>query len=693
MKKHFLKLLIIFIFFLSPMLVKANFGDLRYEVTKVNINGSKITFEGWAYIHRTNNFMTVKVDGSDVVEDGDQKVIMEAYVNNNRIDIQSNILTEAKMDNYNFYCELFYRTESMSCTKNNYKNVSRNSCQNNSSGVAINTSQCYYEDINFKITFDISSWNVSDFSDITFKIAVSNADYENKMNNNSNKYNYNGDFYTMPEVVSIADAAVTNMSNDFIEIVEDSLATDVEFIASTSFLYSSINVSTPFKYSSGLTDATCVYGAWQSGNYYQSCSNNIYQLFDSDVYPEGRSKNASGCSGKSFLGSDCKGTYYYSIKINGTPANTGMVCAIACPVDESAQTYSVAIAHGSHIKPTGQFKIKVKNDKKCRVTNPFTDKLECNKNLSLSSTCNELTVNTSVGSAVVKIEQIGNISSILTPGEIYAGGGFKFGIMYYNSIKWSYVNDIPGNDLHTAVTSVMNKKIKEYNTYVAAINITEMNLGGNIFNGMVKKCYTSNEKKDYYNKELTVSCVFTFPDSVLEPTGNVEYSDISSSSININNKYYTPLDYYGNYKIEATIVGMDRITSGAAISDSEGNTSWTGSWSTSFEGCEINLYSLFYKNGRYNFIYRPIDIDNPFPNRNAGFNWFDWYNVNSNKYRLNNTYLNDASYVATLDNKNIADIKNYNKNNNYLYWNSIDGYTGESSFITENNYVDRVGGY
>lgn len=685
MKKHFLKIFLLFVFFLCPVVVKANFGDLRYEVTDVNIKGSKITFEGWAFIHRTNNFITV---GDDIRNNGDQKVIMEAYVGNKKIDIQSNFLNENDMDNYNFYCELFYKTEGVVCTKNNYESAIRNSCENDSSGVAKKSSQCYYEDINFRISFDISKWNVDSLTDITFKIAASNSDFESKIGSSSNKFYYNGDYYTVPEIVSISDAAVSNTSNDYIEIIEDSLATDVEFIASNSILRDYKNASSYFRYPSNLTDASVIYGTWQDGRYYQGCSSNIYQLISSSNYPEGRSRYASSCSGNSFLGSDCKGTYYYSIKIDKKPINSGSVYAIACPGDTN---YYVAVARGSHIKPTGAFKINVKSDKKCAIDSPDLEHLYCNNSSNLSSTCKELTVNTDKGSAIVKIEQKGNISSILTPDTLYAGGGFKFGIMYYGSIKWSYVGNVPDRVLHDAVTSAMNKKIKDYNSYVADINITEVNLGGKSFSGLVKKCTTSSNNKDYYNKELVVSCTFAFPDSVLKFNGNVEYSDLSNSSFNINNKYYTPLDYNGEYKVNAKIVGIDRINSNASRGDSETGKSWTGDWSYSFEDCSINLYSLFYKNGKYNFIYRPIDINNPFPNRNAGFNWFMWYNINSNRERLENSYSN-IQYTTILNNENISSIKKYNENNNYLNWVGIDENSEESLFITENNFIDRVGG-
>ena len=77
-----------------------------------------------------------------------------------------------------------------------------------------------------------------------------------------------------------------------------------------------------------------------------------------------------------------------------------------------------------------------------------------------------------------------------------------------------------------------------------------------------------------------------------------------------------------------------------------------------------------------------LSIYNPFPNRNAGINWYDWYNISENKERLENTY-SSIEYNASLDNATLSDIKNYNKTNNYLDWDSIDVNTGNSSQALE----------
>ena len=360
-----------------------------------------------------------------------------------------------------------------------------------------------------------------------------------------------------------------------------------------------------------------------------------------------------------------------------------------------------AYASWINLSGTNQLRIRVKDLKRCDPEPPSSGSLECNESKVFNSVCDELTVETSEGLATVMIEQTGTVSSILTPDSIYAGGGFNFGIMYYNSIKWSYVNEPSSVELRNAVEQEMNLKIKGFENYVAGLNITELKLGGKSYdsNFLVKSCKTSDDQSDYYDKELTVSCVFYFPESYFDKDGTVNYN-YGVSGLGISNKYYTPIIYKDDtYKIQAKIVGMDRITSNAALNDSsEKGQAWTGYWFDTFN-CQIDIYPLLYiVNGnsktKYNFIYRPINIYNPFPSRNPGINWFDWYSLQKNVDRLESTYKDNGNlqYIANLDNHTIAGIKNYNKSHNYLEWDSINEETGDSSFITDYNYVDRIGG-
>ena len=125
---------------------------------------------------------------------------------------------------------------------------------------------------------------------------------------------------------------------------------------------------------------------------------------------------------------------------------------------------------------------------------------------------------------------------------------------------------------------------------------------------------------------------------------------------------------------------------------------WTGKWETTLNGassnCAIDLYPLYGQSTKnkdkfkYIFIYRPIDLNNPFPNRNPGMNWYDWYNNTKNKERLESSY-DREQYSITLDSQKTSEIKKYNKDElnkgGYFDWKTMDD--GESSFIDK--YFDK----
>ena len=57
-KRHYI--LIFFLVFVSLVSnAYAARGELRYEVTNFSLDGTKITFEGWAFLHQTNNYNTI----------------------------------------------------------------------------------------------------------------------------------------------------------------------------------------------------------------------------------------------------------------------------------------------------------------------------------------------------------------------------------------------------------------------------------------------------------------------------------------------------------------------------------------------------------------------------------------------------------------------------------------------------------
>lgn len=363
--------------------------------------------------------------------------------------------------------------------------------------------------------------------------------------------------------------------------------------------------------------------------------------------------------------------------------------------------------------------LKLKIGYRCTSATPSNNQseLSCNISKNYSSKCDHLTINKINYSyknkkyniiADIILNQNGTISSVLTPQKTYSGGGFKFNIIYNNNISWNYYNssnsakkcielsnsnkncsdEITNDIIEDILLKNEKNRIKKYENFQNSISIESIKFGKKNFeeSSFIKKCYGNNEFKE---KQMNSTCIFTLPEAVVDKyTGNISSYNNDSSKLNINNKHYTPLSYVGDYGIEVQMNGLSRINESTAKDDSTNTTkSWNGNWWNEKFSCKIKLTPLLYQTpsstgkAKYKFIYRPIDIYNPFPNRNPGFNWYDWYP--KNKEELEKTY-SKLQYSVNLNNNNINRIKQYNKSNNYLKW-DFDG--DESKFINNNKSI------
>lgn len=324
------------------------------------------------------------------------------------------------------------------------------------------------------------------------------------------------------------------------------------------------------------------------------------------------------------------------------------------------------------------------------------DKGQCNTTNSASGECGKHTIEVKTGDevtsrATITISQEGSVTNVLTPTEIYQGGGVKLGFVYYNTVTWQYAADEAKYGNMSSIENAINDKIKNDGTL-------EDNIKVNIeFKDKNNKSYTLNsvpiQKKctqEIKNntglqggQTITTVCTFLLPESTVAlGSGKVQYKN--SIGKGINNEYYTPIKYKGDFIFKATISDIGVVT---------GLNGWMEDWKLTYDGtddpsCKINIYERLYKGNNYRFIYRPIDLKNPFPNRVAGVNWYEWYKDPFNKNRLEESY-SKMEYQAELNTQNVSAIKEYNKNNNYLDWTGINE-NGKSDFVDEN--VTRVGG-
>lgn len=649
-KKHYI-LIFFLVFFSLVTNVYAARGELRYEVTNFSLNGTEITFEGWAFIHQTNNYNTIYKlnynsstryanETKDVLlEDGGQQIKIIAINKSNESIIEEKTIDGNSDDKYyNFYKEMFY-----SYQKNDKNNASLVNCYNkgknkggcNNSCDNTYYSECYYKDLHFKITFDISSWNIEEDTPVYFKIAAYNNDY--------GKWTEGEKLYLGKNLIS------GTLSNNYIEVDKKTFSNKIYFIANSAQL---LNQNLDIEKSG-------IYG--NTGSYY--------------LVEEINTGNGNFISG-----SISPGKYALYISQQGDCSYGPNKCWLStCSNPNTCNDSSkVLVAHGSWVKPFGDtsFAIKVKNDKKCEVSKQSTDPMECNKWKDLSSECKELTVRNNNSSAVVKIEQNGYISNIFKSNLVnndtnynansYDGGWFKYGITYYNEVSWNIGNLSQGNV--EEIEYAMKSRLKSIQEFKDGLNLTITGLEEITGNKLIKNCsesgsFKNDNKND--NKLITV-CTFFLPSSVLENfNGTVKYLE-DENKANINNKYYIPLNEK-EHSIKVTLENLSRLKDDKAKADSKDKTEpWTGTWTIGTE-CSLKVTNRLYENGKYKFIYRPIDLSNPFPNRSPGVNWYTWYIVERNKDKktLEDSY-KKIEYYTKLDNKTISEIKSYNKDNDYF---------------------------
>ena len=320
-----------------------------------------------------------------------------------------------------------------------------------------------------------------------------------------------------------------------------------------------------------------------------------------------------------------------------------------------------------------------------------TSSAKCNESAKMENVKCLKTITKGKNRRDVKLDQTATLTNILTPTKIYQGGGIKLGFMYYNTVKWNFSEDEQyGNDdseIRGLLESTKLKSLDELeNDIVVEVSLKDEN-GDEIgkIGNIQKSCTRDDDDSEFTEgKTVTTTCTFLLPKSIVDlGTGKVTYKNKPGQGI--NNEYYTPITYTGDLYLEATIKNV------SVLKDVD---KWTDNWTLTYGGenddnCKVNVTSRLYKPNKkneYAFIYRPIDLNNPFPNRNAGVNWYDWYSIPANKDRLKSSY-SKKEYQVELDNQSVSKIKEYNKNNNYLDWTGINKETGKSDFIDKYNIV------
>lgn len=671
MKKHFIKIFLISLalFMVNISNVKASCGDLIYDVLDLKITSEKIIIDGWALIHLTNNNKNTNPQ---------IKINLCKSENNCYFTEGEGIVNGSGFD---FTNTLIY---------NNKKEYD-------------------YKSIGFQTTIELNKladkFSEPEKQNLYFTIAATNDDYNLRYNNCKGTEIFNEMVKTNHDKVENGKNWVEeklNVLNEVIKNTNDSNFIKVTATGSKTLLFTGwhavvkeernptqIGWGQIYKYNGKNKDNILKYNQnskdTNPGEYIIKASKTTKQFFSiSD-----KSSKYYTCANYDSNNTEIENYKYFNIKEyqtgsagNGAPLGFcenypcrkvinpltsdeyPNICSGEINI-ESKQPITRAKVYG-----VTTLTIKIKNDKKCEVSKQSIDRMECNEWKDLSSECKELTVRNNNSSAVVKIEQNGYISNIFKSNLVndnneynansYDGGWFKYGIVYRNELSWSIVSGNNDNN----ITNEMKKKRKELSTFINELTMNIEGLTDLSGTQLIKKCTESGDFTK--GNKLITTCTFFLPKSEFKNSnGQVSYSS-DESLANINNKYYIPLNEK-EHSIKVTLENLSRLKDDIANEDSKDKTKpWTGTWNIT-TSCLLKVTNRLYENGKHKFIYRPIDLSNPFPNRFPGVNWYTWYIVERNKDKktLEESY-KKIEYYTKLDNKTISEIKSYNKDNDYF---------------------------
>lgn len=325
--------------------------------------------------------------------------------------------------------------------------------------------------------------------------------------------------------------------------------------------------------------------------------------------------------------------------------------------------------------------------------------------------------------AKVQITQNGNLQFSLPITNIYAGGGFQYNVLYNNVAKWDYTSngyygcpwiivgiersyydeeaeetkyycgittrmsdDCNNNSQYESfINSAVFQKYKGLNSSHISSEFPDSNVVDRINTDVGDWECTNNSVGTSWrpNSSISQTCTFTLYDAYIDKkTSNIIYSNVLLNDYLYGNSengeplYYVPLKMpSGQFYVKTNLTGLSSVS----------GMNWSANYICDVE-CQQKLYDL--ENGGYLYYFRPIALNNPFPNgRIPGVNWINWISSTQNKERLLKTYTdtNNIEYTVTLTNTDLANIKVYNQNKlygggrGYLDY-SIDN-NGNSEFI------------
>lgn len=323
----------------------------------------------------------------------------------------------------------------------------------------------------------------------------------------------------------------------------------------------------------------------------------------------------------------------------------------------------------------------------------------CNDSSYISQQCGRKTIVGDADSqADINIEQTGVLSNVISPTKIYQGGGISIAFIYQNTFKWSFVpNTIKERNMdeekakESVISKIENDLIKPLETFEEELRANmDISIDGisdsymnQIKNELQINCEREGEIEE--GKTITTTCTIFMPKTELNIGTGTIGKVFGSEEDFVTNKVYTDITYSGKAHLKASFNKLNMLK----VDDRNDNEWSIVVGDNDDASCDVEVEKRLY-DGKNKYIYRPIDISNPFPNdRNAGVNWYEWWNKSYNKDRLKNSYNEYTSlqYKIELNPSSIKDIKDSTIIGDYYDWDEKD-LNNDNDFI--NDYFDKI---
>ena len=704
MRKYLLSFIIIILittFFNIDVKALSNDTSLIYDVEEFIVTETEITFKGWALIHGYHNY-------------GGQ---------NTKISIVANNSMEVETSSYNSSKNIaLYKSLCIKTGDECYEKYGQASCVQGRG-----TSSCHYDNVGFNITFKINEL-INKFGkdkSISFKIKVTTRDVKT-----GKKIERTEDIAVSSKAVNAADGQFIN--NNKIQIDGGNNIIHISDISNTA----KITVY-PARVLSDLK-GTRVKNTfiWKQNQKYTitNVSNStkedyealkMYQLSYKQEYDK-----------------------KYDDKYNYAPAGTGTTgwaYATWLKVDGSVKITLEDPKKDDNKCPAGSgYNAQVLQ---CAEEKYYCETTTTNKNLTDTITtkhpkyyeyskygkgnfCTEELTRTVKLNA--KIIQQGTMKFDIDEKVIYSGGGFAFASSYNGNIKYEFTN--------------VTYTIKEKEHYLKAIYKTNPETREKELIGYKDKCRDKTHSYTVTKGSEEWDIAVEYMQSLLEkPKDNARTLSFDSNKVGTskksigswtvtysgdsdgNNKTWEEgevIEYKLDFELDKACINKQTSAIRYISSDSEclenerdGGEKYyipikqpTGTfpvgvkiddlnmlksktWKVNYEcnvNCNQKLYDIEKNKISYKFIYRPINMNNPFPNREEGNNWSLFMNDQAAiEDKLNRDTL---EYEINLGPNQITSIKSYNRNHNYTSLSTITN-GGRSLYLNELNFEVRTGKY